>query len=212
VPLKHRFIVLDGCEGAGKTTQLGRLAEALRAAGEHLLVTIEPGGTTIGNAVREILLSPNHAEMTPLTEIFLFCASRAQHCDEVIRPALEAGQIVLCDRFSASTFAYQGHAGGAGVELVERLDAEATRGLVPDMTIILDLPPEEGMRRKFGHGPAGDTADRIERNQIEFHRNVREGFHEYARRYARRTAVLDASVPEAKLFEAICEAIGLSKQ
>lgn len=205
--LKHRFIVLDGVEGAGKSTQIARLADALRTAGEDVLVTIEPGGTPVGSAIRDILLDPLH-EITPLTEIFLFCASRAQHCDAIIRPALAAGRVVLCDRFSAATFAYQGHAGEAGEELVVRLDAEATHGLVPDMTVILDLPPEAGMVRKFAREGA-DTADRIERNALAYHERVREGFHRYAKRYPERTAIVDALGSEDEIFARVCEALGM---
>lgn len=208
MPIAHRFIVLDGVEGAGKSTQLARLAADLRLAGADVLVTFEPGGTPVGAAVRALLLAPEYPEMTPLTEALLFCASRAQHCDEVIRPALDAGRIVLCDRFSASTFAYQGFAGEVGEELIERLDAAATGGLVPDMTIILDLSPEEGLRRKFGPGaPPGAGADRIERNTLAFHRRVRDGFHEYARRYPERTAVVDASGTEEEVFSAVRAAL-----
>ena len=205
--VKHRFIVLDGVEGAGKSTQISRLARTLQASGEEVVVTLEPGGTPAGAAIRELLLSPGQ-QITPLTEIFLFCASRAQHCDEVIRPALDAGKLVLCDRFSAATFAYQGHAGEAGEELVLRLDAEATRGLVPDMTIILDLPPEEGMRRKFDEDGA-PVADRIERQALTFHERVREGFHRYAARYPERTAIVDASGSEDEVFARICELLGV---
>ena len=205
----YRFIVLDGVEGAGKSTQLARLAEALRAAGEDVLVTVEPGGTPVGEAIRALLLSPDYPEMTPLTEVFLFCASRAQHVGQVIRPALAAGRLVLCDRFSAATFAYQGHAGEAGDELVVALDEAATGGLAPDMTIILDLPPEEGLRRKFGEGSGGAHADRIERNALEFHRRVRAGFHAYARRYPERTAIIDAARGEDEVFAAICAALGI---
>lgn len=205
----HRFIVLDGVEGAGKSTQLTRLAEALRDADEEVVLTFEPGGTPVGSAIREVLLSPLHPDITPLTEIFLFCASRAQHCDRVIRPALGEGRVVLCDRFSAATFAYQGHAGEAGEDLVVRLDEEATRGLVPDMTVILDLPPEEGLQRKFGDD--GDhEADRIERNELAFHRRVREGFHRYAERYPERTAVVDASGTEDEVFERVCGVLGIA--
>lgn len=207
----YRFIVLDGVEGAGKTTQVARLAAALRMTGEDVLVTFEPGGTPVGAVVRALLLSPEYPEMTPLTEALLFCASRAQHCEEVIRPALAAGRVVLCDRFSASTFAYQGHAGAVGEELVETLDAAATGGLVPDMTIILDLPPEEGLRRKFGTDAPGDgDGDRIERNTLEFHRRVRAGFHEYARRYPERTVIIDASGREEEVFAAVTAALGMA--
>lgn len=205
--LEHRFIVLDGVEGAGKSTQLARLAAALTEAGEDVVVTVEPGGTPVGGAIRELLLSPAHA-IAPLTEVFLFCASRAQHCDEVIRPALEAGRVVLCDRFSAATFAYQGHAGEVGEERVLRLDAEATRGLVPDLTIILDLPPGEGFTRKFGAGGAAE-ADRIERNERAFHERVREGFHRYASRFPERTAIVDASGSEDEVFARLCAVLGI---
>ena len=205
--LEHRFIVLDGVEGAGKSTQLARLADAIREAGEDVVVTFEPGGTPVGGAIREVLLSPAH-EITPLTEIFLFCASRAQHCDVVIRPALEAGKVVLCDRFSAATFAYQGHAGEAGEERVVRLDEEATRGLVPDMTIILDLPPQDGLGRKFS-GKTADAADRIEQNELAFHERVREGFHRYAELYRDRTAIVDASGSADEVFASLCRTLGL---
>lgn len=210
VPIVYRFVVLDGVEGAGKTTQLARLAATLRLAGVDVVVTMEPGGTPIGAAVRALLLAPEYPEMTPLTEALLFCASRAQHCNEVIRPALEVGRVVLCDRFSASTFAYQGYAGEVGEDLVEILDAAATGGLVPHMTIILDLPPEEGLRRKFGPGGSpGADADRIERHTLEFHRKVRAGFHEYARRHPERTVVVDASGAEDEVFAAISAALGM---
>lgn len=206
----YRFIVFDGVDGAGKSTQLHRVADALREAGEDVLVTVEPGGTPIGEAVRELLLSPVHREMTPLAEVFLFCASRAQHCDEVIRPALESGKIVLCDRFSAATFAYQGYAGEVGEERVVRLNAEATRGLVPDITILLDLPPEQARERRLGDG-GGNAGDRIERNSLSFHRRVREGFHEYARRYPDRTCLVDASGSEDEVFAQIREVLGLAR-
>ncbi|MFO8080516.1 MAG: dTMP kinase [Armatimonadota bacterium] len=207
--LNHRFIVLDGVEGAGKSTQLARLAAVLRKAGEDVVLTVEPGGTPVGDAIRQMLLSPVY-EITPLTEVFLFCASRAQHCDEIIRPALEAGRVVVCDRFSAATFAYQGHAGEVGEERVLRLDAEATRGLVPDMTIILDLPPEEGLLRKFGE-KGTDEADRIERNELTFHERVREAFHRYAERYPERTAIVDASGTEDEVFARVCEVLGIGE-
>ncbi len=207
----YRFIVLDGVEGAGKSTQLARLAEALRAAGEDVLVTVEPGGTPVGEAIRALLLSPDYPEMTPLAEVFLFCASRAQHVEQIIRPALADGRLVLCDRFSAATFAYQGHAGAVGEKLVVALDEAATGGLTPEMTIILDLPPEEGLRRKFGNG-SGDAADRIERNELEFHHRVRAGFHEYARRYPDRTAIIDASRREDEVFAAICGVLRIDEE
>jgi len=204
-----RFIVLDGGEGCGKSTQLARLAEALRAEGHDPAVTHEPGGTVIGESIRALLLSPEHAEMDALTETMLFCASRAQHVQQIIRPALDAGRVVLCDRFDAATFAYQGHAGGQGVELVERLSAAATGGLCPDLTIILDLDPAVGMTRKFGEEAAGDLGDRIERNKMAFHEKVREGFGLYAERHADRCAVVDASRSPDEIFADMARLLGL---
>ena len=204
-----RFIVLDGVEGCGKSTQLARLAAYLREAGHDPVLTHEPGGTPIGEAIRALLLSPDHPEMDPLTEAFLFCASRAQHVRQVIAPALAAGRVVLCDRFDASTFAYQGHAGGVGVDVVGRVNAEATGGLEPDLTVVLDVDPAEGMRRKFGKDPSGrdaasaNGADRIERNALAFHQRVREGFLLYAERHADRCAVVNADRPPDEVFAEI---------
>lgn len=203
-----RFIVLDGVEGCGKSTQLARLAGTLRAEGLSPAVTHEPGGTAIGDSIRALLLSPDHAEMDALTETLLFCASRAQHVQQVIRPGLAEGRVVLCDRFDAATFAYQGHAGGQGVELVERINAAATGGLCPDLTIILDLDPGVGMRRKFGEDAGGDLGDRIERNEPAFHERVREGFLLYAERHADRCAVVDASRPADEVFAEIARLLG----
>jgi dTMP kinase len=206
-----RFIVLDGVEGCGKSTQLQRLAEALRSAGEDPVVTHEPGGTPVGEAIRQLLLSPDYPLMTVLTELFLFCASRAQHVQQIIRPALDDGRRVLCDRFSAATFAYQGYAGGAGVELAERVDAQATGGLVPDLTVILDLPPEQGLLRKFGEGwpERLEGSDRIEQSDLEFHRLVREGFLRYAWRHEERTAVVDADRPPDEVFSDLADLLRL---
>jgi len=197
-----RFIVLDGVEGCGKSTQLERLATALRELGEDPVVTHEPGGTPVGEAIRSVLLSPEYPQMTVLTEMLLFCASRAQHVQQVIMPALDEGRRVLCDRFSAATFAYQGYAGGGGAEMVEQLDAWATGGLVPDLTVILDLPVEEGLRRKFGEQwrEAPTMGDRIEQNDPEYHRLVREGFLAYADRYPERTVVVDADREPDEVF------------
>lgn len=184
-----RFIVLDGVEGCGKSTQAQLLAAALEAEGVPVLLTHEPGGTAIGEAVRKLLLDPDFADMHELTETFLFCAARAQHCLEVIRPALHAGKVVICDRFASSTYVYQGYAGGIGPEAVTALNEVATAGLQPDLLVILDLDPTVGMRRK-----QGDAADRIERKSLSFHQAVREGFREYAAQLGDRAVVLDADL------------------
>ena len=195
------FLVLDGVEGCGKSTQLRLLAEHLRSLGRDVVVTLEPGGTPVGQRVRELLLDPRYPEMTPLTEVLLFCASRAQHCHEVIRPALAAGKIVVCDRFASSTVVYQGYAGEVDPETIRRINDAATGGLEPDLLIILDLPPEAGLRRKFGDAAA--SGDRIEEKSLDFHRRVREGFLEYARHNGPFATVVDASADPAAVHRAI---------
>lgn len=185
-----RFIVFDGVEGCGKSTQARLLAEALNGRGERVVQTLEPGGTAIGEAIRALLLNPAFGEMHELTEAFLFCADRAQHVLEVVRPALEAGKTVISDRFASSTMVYQGYAGGLGAEAVEILTWYATRGLQPDLLVILDLDPAAGLRRK-----RGDAADRIERKSLEFHERVRAGFRVYAETLGGRAVVLDADRP-----------------
>jgi dTMP kinase len=186
-PSPARFIVLDGVEGCGKSTQAKMLAAALEERGVPTLLTYEPGGTQVGEAIRQLLLNPEFAEMHELTEAFLFCAARAQHVLEVIQPALHAGTTVICDRFASSTMVYQGYAGGLGAEAVEVLNWYATRGLNPDLLVILDLDTTTGQRRK-----KGQLADRIEQKSLEFHERVREGFLAFAEQQGERAVVLDA--------------------
>lgn len=194
--MKPLFLVLDGVEGCGKSTQVRLLAERLRAEGTPVVLTHEPGGTPVGERVRQLLLDPAFPEMTPLTEVMLFCASRAQHCAEVILPALQEGKVVVCDRFASSTAVYQGYAGGLGLDTILRVNEVATGGLEPDLLVVLDLDPAIGMRRKFGNEAA--SGDRIEEKSLAFHRKVREGFLEYARRFPGRAVVLSAdATPEA---------------
>jgi dTMP kinase len=200
--LNHRFIVFDGVEGCGKSTQARLLTEALTARGEQVVQTLEPGGTPIGAAIRALLLDPNFSEMHDLTEAFLFCADRAQHVLEVIRPALQAGKVVVSDRFASSTMVYQGYAGGLGAEAVEVLTWYATRGLQPDLLIVLDLDPTEGLRRK-----TGDEADRIEQKSGDFHQRVREGFVQYAQSLGNRAVVLDADRPAQVVASEVLELV-----
>jgi dTMP kinase len=188
--LSRRFIVFDGVEGCGKSTQARLLGEALAVRGERVVETLEPGGTAIGEAIRHLLLNPEFGEMHELTEAFLFCADRAQHVLEVVRPALEAGKVVISDRYASSTMVYQGFAGGLGAEAVEVLTWYATKGLQPDLLIVLDMDPAEGVRRK-----RGDLADRIEQKSLEFHQRVREGFVQYAEHLGGRALVLDGDRP-----------------
>ena len=206
-PLLYRFIVLDGVEGCGKSTQAELLTQCLRQMGEQVTLTHEPGGTAVGEAIRSVLLDADLA-MSALTEAFLFCASRAQHMQQVIEPALAADKIVVCDRFSAATAAYQGYAGGLGLELFKQLDEAATSGRRPDMTIILDLEPAKGRNRKQ---PATQP-DRIERKDSAYHRRVREGFLEYARQLGSRAAIVSADGSPQQVHQAILEVLGIDSQ
>jgi dTMP kinase len=189
-----RFITIEGPDGSGKTTQVERLAERLRAAGHEALVTREPGGTGLGEQLREILLARHGGvESTDaLTDAFLFEAARRQLIRHVIRPALADGTIVVCGRYSDSTLAYQGFGAGAPLEVLREIDAAATDGLRPDVTILLDLPVEVGLARK---GP--DETTRFEAEQdVAFHRRVRAGFLELAADDPDRFVVVDATQPE----------------
>jgi len=184
---RGHFITLEGIEGSGKTTQAERLRDLLARRGLDVVVTREPGGSPIAEKIREILLDPRNRKMVALTELFLYEASRTQHVAEVIRPALEAGKTVICDRFFDASTAYQGNARGLDMETVERLNLLATGGIVPDLTIVLDLPAEVGLRR------LKRSRDRIESEAIEFHERVRQGYLKLARLYPDRIKVVDAS-------------------
>jgi len=167
------YIALEGPEGAGKTTQLRRLAARLRAAGLEVVEVREPGGTAVGELLRSILEDPAHRTLTPEAEALLFAAARAQLLREVVRPALEQGRTVLSDRSVYASLAYQGFGRGLGLEAVWSVNHLATGGLLPDLVILLDLPVEEGLRRDTRKASAGD---RIGREDVAFHRRVREGY------------------------------------
>jgi dTMP kinase len=195
------FITFEGPEGSGKSTQIRRLAVALEAQGLPVLVTREPGGTAIGNAVRSILLDPARTEMSPRTEALLFNAARAQIVDQVIRPALAAGQLVLCDRYADSTLAYQGYGHGQTLEPLRMLGEYATGGLTPHLTIYLDIDVREGLRRK----QAGEAEEwnRMEEKALAFHQAVRAGYLQLASAEPQRWLVVDA----AQSVEAVHAAI-----
>lgn len=181
------FITLEGIEGCGKSTQVEVLRRHLTERGHEVLVTREPGGSAIGEKVRDILLDAGNRGMAALTELLLYEASRAQHVEEVIRPALEAGDIVISDRFYDASTAYQGYARGLGADKVSKLNLVATGGLKPDLTIVLDLPASEGLRRLI------KDLDRIESEAIDFHERVRNGYIEIARSEPERVKVVDSS-------------------
>jgi len=179
------FITLEGCEGSGKSTQMADLAALLRQAGADVHALREPGGTAVGEQVREILLSPAHQGMDAVTEVLLYEAARAEHVAHVIRPALESGAIVICDRYADSSTAYQGYGRGLDLAMVRSLNDWATAGLVPHCTLVLDVPPAEGLALATHKG-----ADRLEREAIAFHERVREGYLAMARQEPERFVVI----------------------
>lgn len=175
--MKGIFITFEGPDGAGKTTQMRMLGERLEMLGKEVVYTREPGGTRISEEIRDILLNPSHSEMSDRTEALLYAASRAQHVEEFIKPALMAGKIVLCDRFTDSTIAYQGFGRGIDVSFLDKLNRIAVAGVNPDLTLVLDIDPAQGIDRiSEKRVRAGQAKDRIELENIEFHKRVREGF------------------------------------
>ena len=198
------FITFEGTDGAGKTTQIGRLTADLRQAGYEVCLTREPGGTPISEQIREMLLNPDHSEMAATTELLLYAASRAQHVSEVIKPALEAGQIVISSRFADATVVYQGYGRGLDLETINRLNRIATDGVTPDVTIVLDLPVEVGLQRVQN---SRGGLDRLEREKIEFHRRLREGYQTIARQEPQRLKIIDAQVSPEQVYGQIQEAI-----
>jgi len=190
------FVTFEGIEGSGKSTHLRYLAAHLREAGREVVETREPGGTQAGEAIRRLLLGRDVVPLTAETELLLYCADRAQHVAEVIRPALATGRVVLCDRFSDSTIAYQGNGRGLDLGTLRALDAHARSGLWPGLTFLLDCPAEEGLARARGRvgGQAG-SGDRFERESMPFHERVRAGFLALAAAEPARFCILDAAQP-----------------
>lgn len=189
------FITFEGIEGCGKSTQASLLARKLRAAGYPCLLTREPGGTRIGREIRQIILDPKHRRMCPETELGLYFADRAQHLREVIWPALEKKTIVVCDRFTDSTLAYQGYGRGLPLRFIRALDRAMTGNFRPQITVLLDLSPEEGLTRARHRNRASKALlreARFEAEQIEFHRRVRSGYLEMSRRESDRFLVIPA--------------------
>ncbi len=170
--MKGKFIVLEGPDGSGKTTQISRLKEYLEEKGRECLITREPGGTRIGEAIRQIILNPDYTEMSDVTEMLLYAASRAQLIHDVIGPAIEEGKVVISDRFVDSSIVYQGIARGLGIETVSRINAPGIGIYQPDLIFFIDIPEEEGLARKKKQ----KKLDRLEQESIDFHRMVSEGY------------------------------------
>lgn len=190
------FITFEGIDGCGKSTQIGLLTDCLEDIGKPFLLVREPGGTVIGEKIRSILLDKENNEMSPEAELLLFEAARAQIVAEKIRPAIEAGTTVICDRFYDSTFAYQGVARSLGEDLVVTLNDIATSGLAPDITFLLDLSVEDAYARRKGRGEADD---RMELLGLEFQRNVRNGYLKAADSFD-RIVVVDAGRTPEEIF------------
>lgn len=184
------FITLEGPEGSGKTSQIPALADFLRQEGYDVLVTREPGGTSVGDQIREVLMNMKNVSMVPETEILLFQAARAQHVAEILRPALEEGKIVICDRFGDSTLAYQGYGHQTDIDTLRGLVHFATGGLKPDLTLLLDIPINEGFDRKIKNDSEWNRLDAYAK---AFHERVRAGYHDLVREEPERWRVIDAS-------------------
>ncbi|MEA1969192.1 MAG: dTMP kinase [Thermodesulfobacteriota bacterium] len=204
------FITLEGIEGSGKTSQVERIARFFNNAGYDTIVTREPGDTDIGKKIRSILLDPENNGISPLCELLLYGADRAQHLFEVVVPSLKAGKIVLCDRFADATAVYQGAARGIEKSLIDKIHEIVVKELKPDLTILFDLDPETGLERTFAAvktGQRSETETRFEQERIEFHEKVRKGYLALAGNEKQRFLIVDASKNKDEVFEQILSGI-----
>jgi dTMP kinase len=201
------FITLEGGEGAGKSTQLGHIVRWLREKGIEAIATREPGGSPGAEILRQVLLSGSMSSLGPAAEAILFAAARIDHIDTKIRPALAAGTFVVCDRFADSTRAYQGARGQLDPRFLRALERVSLGDLRPDLTLILDLPPTEGLARAGARRGTKEAPDRFEREDLPFHENLRAAFLEIAAAEPKRCAVIDASRAEEDVAQAIFDVI-----
>jgi dTMP kinase len=204
------FITLEGIEGSGKTTALSHLVDYLESGGHACQVTREPGGTSFGRRLRSILLDPDSGDIDPTAELLLYCADRVQHIRTVIQPALDAGRIVVCDRYVDATLAYQGGARGLGLDLIRALHRLALPPLMPDITCLFDLDPRVGLARAWAaveDGQRHRRESRFEAETLAFHEKVRDNYLALARAEAERFVIIDASVSPANVVRQLIDAI-----
>ena len=200
---KGIFITMEGPDGSGKSTQIALLREYLEKEGYQVLITREPGGNTISEAIREVILNKDFTEMSSITEMLLYAAARAQLIDQIVGPALESGQAVISDRFVDSSLVYQGIARGIGVEKVYEVNKLAIGKYMPDVTFLLDLPAEVGISRKKDQ----KELDRMELESLEFHKNVAQGYRDMASRFPERIRTIDATLPVEEISGLIIGAV-----
>ncbi|MBG3877176.1 dTMP kinase [Desulfovibrio oxamicus] len=204
------FITFEGMEGSGKSTALNRVQQALLDAGHGVLLTREPGGSRLGRTLRSILLDLSNDDIVPEAELFLYLADRAQHVGQVIRPALAEGVVVLSDRYADSTVVYQGYGRGLDPERLRELNDMAVGGLWPDLTLVFDLPPDEGLRRAMTRNLREGTSvseGRFEAEHLAFHARVREGYLTWAALHPARFRVVDATRTPDEVFEDVMRAV-----
>ncbi|MCI1245400.1 MAG: dTMP kinase [Bacilli bacterium] len=199
------FITMEGGEGSGKSTAIKEIVAELRKEGHEVVLTREPGGTPISEEIRDIILDKKNTAMDPKTEALLYAASRRQHIVEKILPALKAGKIVICDRYLDSSLAYQGGARGIGIDKVYEMNQFATEGLLPDLTILFDIEPKEGLKRIADN--AGREVNRLDIERLPFHEKVRASFRKLAKRFPDRYVVIDASKGKKEVLEEAFKAI-----
>jgi len=201
------FITFEGIDGCGKSTQIAVFEAMLKDKGISPVITQEPGGTRIGEAIRKILLDVNNTQLAPLTELFLYEADRAQHVSEVIKPALEAGKWVICDRYYDATTVYQGVVLQGCEGLIEQLNLEACSDITPEVTFLLDCPAEIGLQRIEGRKRDKRGKDRFERKTIDFHTKIRYGYLALASKYRERFTIIDSTLDKEQVARSIEEAV-----
>lgn len=201
--MRGKFITFEGCDGCGKSTQLKKLSEYLTEKGVAHIFTREPGGGKISEQIREILLNGKNNEMTDECEALLYAAARVQHLQDKVEPALAEGKLVICDRYIHSSYAYQGYARGLGLDFVQKINAYAEEEYMPDLTIFINLSPEDAFRRKKG----ADENDRLEQAGLAFHQKVYEGYLDLAKKDTQHIVMVDGKGTPEQIFEEVVAAL-----